>query len=122
MKSRLETINPDLAKEINSASLPDAKAKVMAILLGRLTTLPDRAVRLLPKNFEIQSHNVSQDQIDALDDRYFDSEEKGDAEESAASFMTARFLSAVMFWQTADSQFGLCEATFEANFAAEQIR
>lgn len=122
MKSRLETIDPSLANEINASSLSDAKAKVGRILSERQTTLPDRAVPLLQRNFEIQSHNVSQGQIDALDDRYFDLEEKGDAEDSAAAFMAARFLSAVMSWQTAVNQFGLCEVAYEANFAAYQNR
>jgi hypothetical protein len=122
MKSRLDTIEPSLANEINASSLSDAKAKVGRILSEKLTTLPDRAVQLLPKNFEIQSHKVSQSQIDTLDDRYFDLEEKGDAEDSAAAFMAARFLSSVMSWQTAANQFGLCEAAYEANFATYQSR
>jgi len=122
MISRLKTTNPDLAEQINSASLCDAKTNVMAILVEALTILPDKAVRLLPRGFETHWHNVSQDQIDVLDDRYFDLEEKDDTGEAAASFMAARFLAAVMSWQTAANHFGLCEAAYEASFAAEQNR
>ncbi|MGJ8594957.1 hypothetical protein [Sulfitobacter sp.] len=118
MKSRLETIDPDLATEIYSASLSAAKMKVREIFSEKLTNLPDTALRLLPKNFEIQSYRVSQGEIDALDDRYFDLEESGDAVEAAEAFMTARFLSAVMSWQSAGSLLDLCEAAYEANFAA----
>lgn len=120
MRSRLRTTEPELATKINSANLADAKVMVMSILLEKLSTLPEKAVRLLPDNFEIQSHSVSQDQIDALDDRYFDSEKKGDAEDSAASFIAARFLAAVLSWQTTTDQLGLCESAYEASFAAEQ--
>ncbi len=120
MISRLKTTNPDLAEQINSACFTDAKAKVTAILVEILANLPDEAVRLLPKHSLIQWHNVSQTQIEALDDRYFDSEEGGDAEEAVASFIAARFLAAVKFWQTAANQFGLCEAAYEASFANEQ--
>lgn len=95
MNSRLKTTNTDLVEQVFSASLPDAKAKVMAILVEKLMILPDEAVQLLPKSSEIQQHNVSQDEIDALDDRYFDSEEKSHTEEAAASFMAARSLAAV---------------------------
>ena len=122
MNSRLETIDPSLANEINASSLSDAKAKVGRILSERQKTLPDKAVLLLPRNFKIQSHNVSQGQIDALDDRYFDLEAQVDAGDSAAAFMAARFLSAVMSWQTAVNQFGLCEAAYEAKFATHQNR
>ncbi|WP_139222608.1 hypothetical protein [Loktanella salsilacus] len=118
----MKTTNPDLAEQINSACFTDAKAKVMAILVEILANLPDEAVQLLPKHSLTQWHNVSQNQIDALDDRYFDSEEGGDAEKAVASFIAARFLAAVKFWQTAANQFGLCEAAYEASFANEQNR
>lgn len=120
MISRLKSTNPDLAEQINSACFTDAKAKVMATLVEILTNLPDEAVRLLPKDFSIEWHNVLQDRIDALDDRYFYSEEGGDAEEAIASFIAARFLAAVKFWQAAANQFGLCEAVYEASIANEQ--
>jgi hypothetical protein len=116
MKSRLETNDPSLAIEIQASSMSDGKGKVARILSEKLATLPEKAVPLLPKKFEILSHNVSQGQIDALDDHYFQLEEKGDTEESFAAFMAARFLSAVMSWQTATNQFELCEAAYEANF------
>lgn len=120
MISRLKTTNPDLAEQINTACFADAKAKVLAILVEKLTNLPDKAVQLLPKGFSIQWHDVSQDQIDALDDRYFDSEEGGDGDDAIASFIAARFLAAVKSWQTAGDQIGLCEAAYEASFTNEQ--
>ncbi|WP_400086412.1 hypothetical protein [Yoonia sp. R78084] len=122
MKSRLEAIDPSLANEIKASSLSDGKAKVGMILSKGYAALPEKVVPLLPKNFEIQSYKVSQGQIDALDSRYFDLEEKGDAEGSAAAFTAARFLAAVMSWQTAANEFGLCEAAYEANFATQQCR
>lgn len=120
--SRLKTTNPDLAEKINSAALSDAKAKVMEILVGKLTTMPERAAKLLPESFEIQSCKVTQHQIDALDDRYFNAEEKNNSEEATAVFMAARLLAAVMLWQTATNHFALCEAAYEADFAADQNR
>lgn len=122
MISRLKTTNPDLAEKINSAALSDARATVMEILVGKLTTMPERAAILLPESFEVQSYKVTQHQIDALDDRYFNAEEKNDAEEATALFMAARLLAAVMLWQTATNHFGLCEAAYEADFAADQNR
>ncbi|MGJ8589650.1 MAG: hypothetical protein ACSHXW_15995 [Yoonia sp.] len=76
MISRLKTTNPELAEKINAAALSDAKATVLAILVGTLTAMPEKAAKLLPESFEVQSFKVTQDQIDALDDRYFDAEEK----------------------------------------------
>jgi hypothetical protein len=122
MISRLKTTNPDLAEKINSAALSDAKAIVMAILAGKLTTLPERAAKLLPESFEVQSSKVTQHQINALDDRYFNAEEINDAEEATALFIAARLLAAVMLWQTATNHFELCEAAYEADFAADQYR
>lgn len=117
MRSRLETQNSELAEQLNSSDLSEANAKVMSILLERLVMLPDSVLKLLPENFEIQSRSVSQHQIDALDDLYFAAEEMGNDEFARASFMAARFLSAVVTWQTADCQFELCEAAYEEHFS-----
>lgn len=116
MKSRLETLNPELAEQLNSSDLSEAMDKVKSMLLDRLEMLPDRAVRLLPESFEVQSYRVSQHQIDILDDCYFAAEETGSDEDASAAFLAARFLSAVLTWQTASSQLELCEAAYEAQF------
>lgn len=117
--SRLKTTSPDLEEKINSAAWSDAKALVMEILVGKLTNMPERGAKLLPESFEVQSYKVTQHQIDALDDRYFNAEEENDAEEATALFMAARLLAAVMLWQTATNHFGLCEAAYEADFATD---
>lgn len=113
MQSRLEILNPSLAAEIKSTDLEEAHERVMSILIERLAALPDKTLRLLPEKFHIQSSSVSKNQIDALDGRYFDAEEAGNAEDAEASFMAARVLAAVMYWQTATNQFDLCEAVYE---------
>lgn len=120
MNSRLHSVKPGLAREIDSVSFSEAKEKVTVILSQTFASLPGESAKLLPNGFDALSHDVSQDQIDALDARYFELEEKGEAEKSADAFMAARFLSAVMSWQTAVSHFELCEAAYEANFAVEK--
>lgn len=122
MISRLKTTNPDLAEKINSAAFSDAKATVKAILVGKLTTMPEKAAQILPEGFDVQSYKVTQHQIDALDDHYFNAEDENDTEEATASFMAARLLAAVMIWQTATTHCELCEAAYEAGFAAGQQR
>ncbi|WP_317054770.1 hypothetical protein [Roseovarius rhodophyticola] len=122
MQSRLETLDPKLAAELKSAALADAKERVISILSDELVTLPEKVVRLLPESFEIQSNSVSQEQIDALDSRYFDAEEAGNSEDSEALFMAARFLSAARSLHTAVNKFELCEAAYEVQFAVDHKR
>jgi len=120
MQSRLETVNLSLALDICSASFSDAQEKVFAILSQALIELPRQTADILPNIAEIQSLCISQDQIDILDALYLDLEEMGKSGDSAATFMAARFLSALKLYQTSTSHFELCEAIYEAMFATEQ--
>jgi len=117
MQSRLETLNLELAEKLNSMSVSAANREVMLILSEKLASLPVEVVQHLPKSFEIQSYTVSQEHVDALDDRYFSEEKAGNLAGASASFMAARLLSAVMSWQGASNHFDLCEAAYEAHFS-----
>ncbi|MEY1555835.1 hypothetical protein AB3Y40_09395 [Yoonia sp. R2331] len=112
MQSRLEALDPELAKQLDFVSFDEAKNRVMLILSDGLASLPKKVVRYLPKDFGVHSYTDFQDHVDALDDRYLSAEVAGNHEDASAYFMAARFMSAVISWQAASNHFDLCEAAY----------
>lgn len=120
MRSRLETVNVGLAREICSLSFPDARQRTLSILERTAELLSNQIEKLLPDGQNISTPEVSQSQIDTLDRQYFDLEKAGELTASQAAFAAARFLSAVRLYQIASGPFDLCEAAYEALTVGDQ--
>jgi hypothetical protein len=101
-------------------SFPEGRKVVSSILEKALTNIPLGTANLLPNINGLLRQPVSQDQIDAIDNRYFDFEEQGDTESAMAAFLAARLMAAIRISQNATTSAELCEAAYEASFTLEQ--
>ena len=117
MKTRLETIDVDLAQRIKSLSHAAAKSHVGTMLTEIRSRLPDDVSAHLSSKDLTGSPDL-QDEIDRLDGLAFDLEAAGEVGRSDTAFRAARFLSAVLLLRTTSSSADLCDAAYEAMFAA----
>ena len=100
-----------------SHGFEQARGNVLAYLWEIAELLPSEVRCLLPDLKDLESVEVAQSLVDALDEQYFDLEYSGRLEESGYLFSAARFASACIFFREAKTTAELMNAAYEAKYS-----